>query len=90
MGRQIIITFVCLNIAVMFKYVLSDRLLSKLQPRKEGVIMDQSLPVFDIPKYNNTTLGGASAVAMATAKHPLLDMRDLPYPPSALAHHKPN
>lgn len=52
--------------------------------------MNQTLPVFDIPKYNNTTIGGASAVAMAAAKRPLLDLRDLPNPPHTMTHHKPN
>lgn len=52
--------------------------------------MNQNLPVFNVPMYSGTTAGGALAVAMATAKHPLLDMRDLPNPPVTLAAHKLN
>jgi len=52
--------------------------------------MNQKLPVFDVPKYNGTTAGGALAVAMAAAKRPLLDLRDLPNPPASLAARKPS
>ncbi len=52
--------------------------------------MNQILPVFDVPKYNHTTMGGALAVAMAAAQRPLLDLRDLPNPPSTLMQHKLN
>ncbi len=52
--------------------------------------MKQNLPVFDVPKYNGTTVGGALAVAMSAAKRPLLDFRDLPNPPAAMVGRKPN
>lgn len=52
--------------------------------------MNRELPVFDVSKYNNNVAGGALAVAVAAAKRPLLDLRDLPNPPESLARHKPN
>lgn len=52
--------------------------------------MKQNLPVFDVPKYSGTTVGGALAVAMSAAKRPLLDFRDLPNPPAAMVGRKPN
>lgn len=51
--------------------------------------MNQNLPIFDVPKYNGTTAGGALAVAMAAAKRPLIALRDLPNPPDMLASRKP-
>lgn len=52
--------------------------------------MNNNLPVFDVPKYNGTTAGGALAVAMSAAKRPLLDLRDLPNPPATLVARKPS
>lgn len=52
--------------------------------------MSNELPVFDVPRYNNSVAGGALAVALSAAKRPLLDLRDLPNPPPALARHQPN
>lgn len=52
--------------------------------------MKQNLPVFDVPKYSDNTIGGALAVAVAAAKHPLLDFRDLPNPPASMISRKPN
>ena len=52
--------------------------------------MNHQLPVFDVPRYNNSVAGGALAVAMAAAKRPLLDLRDMPNPPTMLAHRQPS
>jgi hypothetical protein len=52
--------------------------------------MGRNIPVFDVPKYNSSTSGGALAVAMAAAKRPQLDLRDLPNPPAFLTAHKPS
>ncbi|MBP8275295.1 MAG: hypothetical protein KAX55_00180 [Propionivibrio sp.] len=50
--------------------------------------MNKNLPVFDAPKFNNKTIGGALAVGMSAAKRPLLDLRDLPNPPASLPTRK--
>lgn len=50
--------------------------------------MNKSLPVFDVPKFRSGTAGGALAVGMSAAKRPLLDLRDLPNPPTSLPANK--
>lgn len=43
--------------------------------------MDHKLPLFDVPKDPAGVLRGVFAASAANAKHPKLDLADLPSPP---------
>lgn len=52
--------------------------------------MNKNLPVFQVPKFNDKTAGGALAVALSATKRPLLDFMDLPNPPVSFLTRKPS
>jgi len=49
--------------------------------------MNQTLPLYPVPKYPSGVAGGSFAIAMAARPNvPKLDVRDLPNPPVRAGH----